>query len=144
VELVEVSGTEEGISNKLMSLKQTVRRKSSETNGGISECKKCYQPRTNLVNDGNGDMLADSHKILNIWKNYFCQLLNIYGVNNIGQTEIHTAKPLVPEPSPCEVGIVIVKLKGYKSPSIDQISAELIQAAGNTLRSEVHQFINSL
>jgi hypothetical protein len=30
-----------------------------------------YQPRNNLVKDENGDLLADSHNILNTWKNYF-------------------------------------------------------------------------
>jgi hypothetical protein len=33
-------------------------------------------------------------------------------------------------------------LKRYKSPGIDQIPAELIQARGNTLRSEIHKLIN--
>jgi hypothetical protein len=39
---------------------------------GINEFKKCYQPRTNLVNGERGDLLVDPHKILNRWKNYFC------------------------------------------------------------------------
>jgi hypothetical protein len=39
---------------------------------GINEFKKGYQPRTNLVRDERGDLLADPHKILNTWKNYFC------------------------------------------------------------------------
>jgi hypothetical protein len=46
------------------------------------------------------------------------------------QTEIHTVEPLVPEPSSSEVEIAIEKLKRYKSPGIDQILAELIQAGG--------------
>jgi hypothetical protein len=33
------------------------------------------------------------------WKNYFCQLLNVHGVNDVRQTEIHTAEPLVHKPS---------------------------------------------
>jgi hypothetical protein len=33
-------------------------------------------------------------------------------------------------------------LKRYKSPGIDQILTELIQAGGNTLRSEIHKLIN--
>jgi hypothetical protein len=37
--------------------------------GGISEFKRGYQPRGNLVKDENGDLLADSHNILNRWKN---------------------------------------------------------------------------
>jgi hypothetical protein len=34
---------------------------------GINELKKDYQSRTNLVKDENGDLLADSHRILNRW-----------------------------------------------------------------------------
>jgi hypothetical protein len=37
----------------------------------INEFKKGYQPRTNLVKYERGDLLADAHKILNRWKNYF-------------------------------------------------------------------------
>jgi hypothetical protein len=32
---------------------------------GINEFKKGYQPRTNLVKEDRGDLLADPHKILN-------------------------------------------------------------------------------
>jgi hypothetical protein len=41
-----------------------------------------------------------------------------------------------------EVEIAIEKSKRYKSPGIYQIPAELIQAGGNTLRSENHKLIN--
>jgi hypothetical protein len=81
---------------------------------------------------------------LNRWKNYFCQLLNVHGVNDVRQTEIHTAEPLVPEPSSSEVHVAIEKLKRYKSPGTDQIPAELIQAGGNTLRSEIHKLFNCI
>jgi hypothetical protein len=50
----------------------------------------------------------------------------------------------IPDPSPFEVEITIVKLKRYKSPGSDQTPAEPIQAWGETLRSEVHKFINSI
>jgi hypothetical protein len=40
---------------------------------GINEYRKGYQPRTNLVKDENAD-LADSHNIVNRWKNYFSEL----------------------------------------------------------------------
>jgi hypothetical protein len=58
------------------------------------------------VKDENGDLLADSHNILNRWKNYFSQLLNVHR-----QIEIHTAEPLVPDPSHFEVEIAIENLK---------------------------------
>jgi hypothetical protein len=97
-----------------------------------------------MVKAESGDLLADSHSILNRWKNYFCQLLNVHGFNDIRQTEIHTAEPLVPWPSSSEAEIGIEKLKMCKSKVIDQIPAVLIQPGGNTLRSEIHKLINCI
>jgi hypothetical protein len=94
-----------------------------------------------LVKDERGDLLADPHKILNKWKNYFCQLLNVHGECGVRQTEMHTAEPFVPEPTASEVEVAIGKLKRYKSPGVDQIPAELIQAVGETLHSEIHKLI---
>jgi hypothetical protein len=47
--------------------------------------------------------------------------------------EIHTAKPFVPEPSDSDFGVDIGKMIGYKSPGVDQLPAELIQAGGEAL-----------
>jgi hypothetical protein len=58
--------------------------------------------------------------------------------------DIHTAEPLVPEPSLVEVEIAIGKLKSYKSPGTDQILAKLLKAGGETLYSETHRFICSI
>jgi hypothetical protein len=92
-----------------------------------------------LVKDERGDLLADPHKIWNRWKNYFCELLNVHGLGGVRQTEIHTAEPFVPEPSASEVEAAIGKPERYKSPGVDQIPAQLIQAGGQTLRSEIHK-----
>jgi hypothetical protein len=96
------------------------------------------------VKDENGDLLADSHNILNRWKNYFSQLLNVYNVSDVRQTEIYTAEPLVPGPGCLEVEIVIAKLKNYKSPGSDEILAELIPAGSEILLSVIHKLINSV
>ena len=93
----------------------------------INDFKKGYQPRTNTVKDDKGDLVAYSHSILSRWRNYFSQILNIYGVNDVRQTEIYTAEPLVPEPSASAVDLAIEKLKSHISPGIDQIPAELIK-----------------
>jgi hypothetical protein len=50
----------------------------------------------------------------------------------------HTEEYLVPEPSAFEVEMAIHKLKGHRSPGIDHIPADLIKAAGSTIRSEIH------
>jgi hypothetical protein len=39
--------------------------------------------------------------------------LNVYGVNDVRQIEIHTAEPLVPDTSACEVEMVLEKLKRH-------------------------------
>jgi hypothetical protein len=75
------------------------------------------------VKDENSDLLADSHKILNRWKNYFSQLLNVHNVSDVRQIEVHTAEPLVPGPSYLEAEIAIANLKKYKSTVSDQIPA---------------------
>jgi hypothetical protein len=83
-----------------------------------------------LLKDEKGDLLADPHKMLNRWKNYFCELLNVHGAGGVRQTEMHTAGPFVSEFSVSEVEVAIGKLKSYKSARVDQIPAELIQAGG--------------
>ena len=111
---------------------------------GINDFKKGYQPRCNIVKDEKGDLVADSHSILDRWRNYFFQLFNMHGVKDVGQTEIHTAGPLVPYPSASEVELVIDMLKSHKSPGIDQIPAELIKVGGRTLCLEIHRLITSI
>ena len=65
------------------------------------------------MKDDKGDLVADSHSTLARWRNYFSQLLNVHGVNDDRQTEIHTAEPLVPEPSASEVELATEKLKSH-------------------------------
>jgi len=65
-------------------------------------------------------LFTDSHSILA--RNHFCQLLNVHGINDVRQTEIHTAKPLVREPSAYEVELT----------------------RGRTIGSEIHKLINSI
>ena len=72
----------------------------------------------------------------------FLSFLNIQGVNDVRQTEIHTAEPLVPEPSAFEVEMAIDKLKRHKSPGIEQIPAEIIKAGVRTIHSEIHKLTN--
>jgi hypothetical protein len=67
--------------------------------------------------------------------------LNIHGAGGVRQTEVHTAEPSVPEPSALAVEVAIGKLKRYKSPGVNQIPAELIQAGGETLHLEIHKLI---
>ena len=95
--------------------------------GGVSGFKKEYQPRTYIVKDEKGDLVTDSHSILVRRWNHFSQLLNVHGINDVRQMDIHTAEPLEPEPSVFEVEMAVKKLKRYKSPGIDQIPGQIGQ-----------------
>jgi hypothetical protein len=121
------------INNKNKKIRDMYRR--------INKFKKGFQPRINIIKDENGNLLADPQSVLNRWKNFFNQVLNAHGVHDVRQMDIHTAEPLVPEPSLVEVEIAIGKLKCYKSPGTDLIPAELIKAGGETLYSDIHKLI---
>jgi hypothetical protein len=66
--------------------------------------------------------------------------------SEVRQTEIHTVEPLALHPSPFEVVIAVTKLKSYenRSSGSEQIPAELIQAGGETLRTEIRKLLNSI
>jgi len=75
------------------------------------------------------------------WRNCFSHILNVHGVSEVRQAEIHTAEPLGPEPNALEVEVAIEKLKSHKSPGIDRIPAERIKAGGRTIRRAIHELI---
>jgi hypothetical protein len=77
----------------------------------INDFKQGYQPRTNTVKDEQGDLVVDSHSILARWRNYFSQILNVHGIIDVRQAEIHTAELLVPELSVSDIELAIHKLK---------------------------------
>jgi hypothetical protein len=73
-----------------------------------------------------------------VLRKHFSQLFNVHGISGIRQTDIHTAEPLVPQPSTFEVEMAMEKLKRHISPVIDQSPAELIKTGGRTIRCEIH------
>jgi hypothetical protein len=62
----------------------------------------------------------------------------------VRQTEMHTARTLVPEPRSSEVEITVERLKKCRSPGTDQIPTELIKERGNTSCFEIHKLMNSI
>ncbi|PSN40818.1 hypothetical protein C0J52_15311 [Blattella germanica] len=67
------------------------------------------------INYLEGDMLADAKSILNRWGNYFNQLLNVHGEEEIEENNLQTAEVSAEEPSAIEVEMAIEKLKMYKA-----------------------------
>jgi hypothetical protein len=69
----------------------------------------------------------------------FNQVLNVHGVHDVSQVDIHMSESLVSEHSLVEMENTIGKLKRYKYLGTDQIPAELIKTGGETLCSEIHK-----
>jgi hypothetical protein len=63
------------------------------------------------------------------------------GAGGIRQTDIHAEEPFVPQTNAAEVKVAIRKFKRYKAPVSDHIPAEMIQAGGPTLHSEIQKLI---
>jgi hypothetical protein len=59
------------------------------------------------------DLVTDSHSIFAWCRNHFSPIFSVHGVNDVRQTEIHTAGPLVPEPSAFEFEMDIENLKRH-------------------------------
>ena len=80
---------------------------------GIIVFKKGYQPRSNRVKNEKDDLVTDYHSILTRWRNQFSHLFNVCGISDVRQTDrhtdtdIHTAAPLVPEPSTFDAEMAI-------------------------------------
>jgi hypothetical protein len=106
-----------------------------------SNFKKGYRPSINIVKNEKGNLVTDCHSILARWGSHFSQLLNVHGVNDVRQTEIHTSEPLVPEPSAFWFEMAIGKLKRHESTGTDQMPAKLIKAGGRTVLSQIHKRI---
>jgi len=58
-----------------------------------------------------GDFFTDSYSVSARWGNYSFQLLNVHGVHDVRQTEIHIVGLLESEPSAFEFEMATEKLK---------------------------------
>ena len=55
---------------------------------GINEYGKCYQPTVTVIEEEKCLLLlAESHSIVNKWKNHFHQLFHMQGNNDVMQIE---------------------------------------------------------
>jgi hypothetical protein len=53
------------LKDKINELVTDSKNKNRDPCGGINEFNRSYHPRSNLLNDKNDDLLAESHNILN-------------------------------------------------------------------------------
>lgn len=68
---------------------------------------KQFWYKVNIAKDEKGDLVRDCNSILVRRRHHFSQQLKVHGVNNVTLTELHTAEPLLPDPSAFEFEIAI-------------------------------------
>ena len=56
-------------------------------------------------------MVVNFHSNLGRWRKHFTQLLSIHAVDDCRRRDIHTVRPLVPQPSAFEIELTFEKLK---------------------------------
>jgi hypothetical protein len=120
--------------------------KNKNTRGlyrGINEFKSYYQSRSNAVKDENGDLHADSHDILNSWKNYFSQLFNVHSVSDVRQTEIHIAAILVSDPSPLGLKLLLQR-KSINRQVVMKLRQNCFRHEGKHCCPKIHKLIHSI
>ena len=112
-------------------------RRTREQYKGVSEVRKGYQPRSNMVRDKNGNMLVNEEQIKDRWKEYFSELLNrpdpeepVENVEEMNEEEVQGWTDI-------EVRAAINRLKNHKAAGTDGIVAELLKHGGNELLDEV-------
>jgi hypothetical protein len=72
-----------------------------------------------LVKDERDDLLVISHKILGRWNFEILSRCQLFSGGGVRQTEMHTAKSFVLEPTASEVQVAIGKLKRCRSSGVD-------------------------
>ena len=82
---------------------------------GISDFKKGYQPRTNIVQGEKGDLVIVLHSVSALWRKFFSQLFVEHWFSDVRETEIHTAEPLVLDLRALEFHMLIENLKAQIS-----------------------------
>jgi hypothetical protein len=75
----------------------------------ITKLRASSKMKKNIKYLQTDHLLADTHNILNGWKIYFSQLLNVHNISDIRQIEVHAAEPLMPDHSSFENEIANTK-----------------------------------
>lgn len=89
-------------------------------------------------------MIAESEILIEEWKGYFRDLLNVTQEEQHEEEIYITADRLVENPSFDETQISLNKLKNHKAPGADEIPAELLKYWGETLHRQIHQLITQI
>ncbi|CAF1621865.1 unnamed protein product, partial [Adineta ricciae] len=113
----------------------------------VNLLKKKYVPKLNIIQNIDGSLSQTKQEVLQTWTTYCTQLYkDKHGVNNKMVDELEDITPPIDDDSNgilySEVENAINKLKKNKSPGNDEITAEMLQAGGESLIRKIHELCN--
>ncbi|XP_075979935.1 uncharacterized protein LOC142979060 [Anticarsia gemmatalis] len=103
--------------------------------------KKGYQPRTQVMEDNNGNLTTSSEEIKTLWRNYFQTLLNCPPLESpLSRTIPDNLEEMEPLTF-TEVREAIMRLKNNKAPGIDGIPAEVWKNGGGAIQTKIYELL---
>ena len=103
------------------------------------------QGRSSSIQDKSGKCLTEEKEILSRWTEYCSELYNYESCGD--NTVLDCSQPPVEDLQPilCEkVEVAVASLKKGKSPGVDNISAEFVQAGGETMIDVLTEICNRI
>ena len=115
----------------------------------INQINRAWKPKQSAIKDKNGKMLQDKAEVKKRWTEY-CSGLYTDGGNN--EAVVNELDKISPPPNEDEqqdilyeeVAAAVKRLKKGKSPGIDSIAGEVIQAGGEKVTEEIHSICNQI
>uniref|UniRef100_A0A8D9ELZ3 Craniofacial development protein 2 n=1 Tax=Cacopsylla melanoneura TaxID=428564 RepID=A0A8D9ELZ3_9HEMI len=110
--------------------------------------KQGFKPRTCGIKDNEGNVTNERARVLEIWKQYFEDLLNCEPTDEIRETPadeqnvtLDDEENTTDEPTFGEVQKIIKNMKGGKSPGEDGIPIEVLKSGGEAVQKFVYKLI---
>jgi len=115
----------------------------------IKQINRSWKPKQSAIKDKNGKMLQEKEEVKKRWTEY-CS--GLYTNSGNSDTVIAELDQISPPPNDDEmhdilheeVEAAVKRLKKNKSPGIDDITGEMIQAGGDRVTDELHEICNQI
>jgi hypothetical protein len=107
--------------------------------------KKGFTPNPYGVKDKEGVVLTENQKVLERWREYFYELLNVEvldtALDGNNEETYCNVQPDVEMPSREEVEAAVKALKNNKAPGKDEISAEVLKKGGDVIIDKLWELV---
>ena len=138
---------EKWINDQCEEVEQSLKMNNSEkAYDTVKLLTKPKQSKVNSIKDKNGDIIIEKNKILERWTEYCSELYNyqLNGNEQVLTTDESTNDDKDNTILKSEIEDAIKTMKKGKSPGVDNIPGELIQAGGEYMTTALHNICNKI